>query len=144
VSVAGLEFVTDLAAPPSRVFAALTEARHLERWFCDRAESDPREGGDLTLEWTGPRASAEPFRGHWIECAAPTRCSYQGGHSGYPDGNAGTVTFDLAADSGGTRLTTRHEFPDPPEYEPIAARYRDAWPRALDRLATYLAPNPAR
>lgn len=144
MSGAGLEFVTALAAPPSRVFAALTEARHLERWFCDRAASDPRAGGDLALEWTGPHASGEPFRGHWIECDPPARCSYQGGHSGYPDGDAGTVTFDLVPGSAGTRLTTRHVFPDRPGYQPIVDRYRDAWPRALARLAEYLTPEPMR
>jgi uncharacterized protein YndB with AHSA1/START domain len=139
-----LEFVTELAAPQSRVFASLTEARHLERWFCDRATSDPQDGGALMLAWTGPHASAEPFRGRWIAWDPPRRCGYQGGHSGYPDGDAGTVVFALEPHGPGTRLTTQHRFPEHPDFAPIRDRYRDAWPRALGRLTAYLTPEPPR
>ena len=34
------------------VFKALTDSKELARWFCDRALSDPREGGELTAHWT--------------------------------------------------------------------------------------------
>jgi uncharacterized protein YndB with AHSA1/START domain len=40
-----------IQAPPPVVFAALTDARDLARWFCDRASSDPREGGELNAYW---------------------------------------------------------------------------------------------
>ena len=34
------------------VFRALTDSKELARWFCDRALSDPREGGELIAHWT--------------------------------------------------------------------------------------------
>lgn len=40
-----------IKASPEIIFKALTEARDLVRWFCDRATSDPREGGELTAYW---------------------------------------------------------------------------------------------
>jgi len=40
-----------IQAPPAPVFRALTEAKDLARWFCDRAASDPRAGGELTVCW---------------------------------------------------------------------------------------------
>jgi uncharacterized protein YndB with AHSA1/START domain len=40
-----------IKASPEIIFQALTEARDLVRWFCDRATSDPREGGELTAYW---------------------------------------------------------------------------------------------
>jgi len=40
-----------IQAPPDVVFSALTDARDLIRWFCDRASSDAREGGELTAFW---------------------------------------------------------------------------------------------
>jgi uncharacterized protein YndB with AHSA1/START domain len=40
-----------IKASPSVIFQALTDARELVRWFCDRATSDPREGGELTAYW---------------------------------------------------------------------------------------------
>ena len=40
-----------IEAPPAIVFQALTEARDLIRWFCDRATSEPRVGGELKAYW---------------------------------------------------------------------------------------------
>jgi uncharacterized protein YndB with AHSA1/START domain len=133
-----LAFHTELVAAPERVFAALTEARHIERWFCDAAVSVPRPGGALSFAWRRPGSSLEPYVGRWETFDPPCACTYSGGHSGYPDGDAGVIAYSLAPLGSGTRLTTLHTLPDRPEYEPIAARYRDAWPRALARLAAYL------
>ena len=136
-----LVFTTDLPAPPGRVFAALTEARHLAHWFCDRATSEPGIGGELSLGWERPGATAETFTGRWEEFAPDRACAYAGGHASYPGGSAGRVLFALEPAGAGTRLLTRHVLPDRPEFDAIAARYREAWPRALARLAAYLAPG---
>lgn len=137
-----LEFRTELPAPPASVFAALTEAQHLSRWFCDEAESDPAGGGRLTLRWTRPGASPQPFEGRWVVFQPPRSCAFDGGHAGYPDGYAGRCGFELAAHGDGTVLITRHRLPAQAEYEPIAEVYRGAWPRALARLVAYLTPGP--
>jgi uncharacterized protein YndB with AHSA1/START domain len=137
-----LEFRTEFAAPPARVFAALTEADLLAHWLCDAAESEPLVGGRVTLRWSGPEASPQPFEGHWVVFQRPFSCAFDGGHAGYPDGHAGRVGFELAAGGAGTVLITRHRMPQRPDYEPIAERYRAAWPRALARLSALLAPAP--
>jgi uncharacterized protein YndB with AHSA1/START domain len=134
-----LEFRTELGAPPEHVFAALTEGPRLARWFCDEAESTPSAGGRLTLRWNRPGASAQAFEGRWVVFEKPMSCAYDGGHSGYPDGYAGRVGFELAAGGPGTVLITRHRLPQRLDYEPIAESYRGAWPRALARLGGYLA-----
>ncbi|HYM80272.1 MAG TPA: SRPBCC family protein [Candidatus Limnocylindria bacterium] len=133
-----LEFRTELAAPPERVFAALTEAGLLERWFCDAAETHATNGGRLLLRWTGEAATL-PFEARWVVFEPPNACAYEGGHAGYPDGYAGRVGFELAPRPGGTTLVTRHRLPARPDYEPFAASYRAAWPRALARLTDCLA-----
>lgn len=133
-----LEFRTEIGALPERVFAALTEGTHLARWFCDQAESVPAAGGRLTLHWNRPGASAQPFEGRWVVYQKPMSCAYEGGHSGYPDGYAGRAGFELAPFGAGAVLITRHRLPARPDYEPIAAVYRAAWPRALARLVEYL------
>jgi uncharacterized protein YndB with AHSA1/START domain len=91
-----LEFRTELAAPIERVFAALTEGEHLVRWFCDQAESLPAPGGRLTARWTRPESTPEPFEARWVVFQPPSSCAYEGGHSGYPDGYAGRIGFELA------------------------------------------------
>jgi uncharacterized protein YndB with AHSA1/START domain len=40
-----------IAASPAIVFEALTNATDLARWFCDRASSNPQEGGELIASW---------------------------------------------------------------------------------------------
>lgn len=36
---------------PAKLYKALTNAKELTRWFCDRAESDPHEGGTVVNVW---------------------------------------------------------------------------------------------
>jgi uncharacterized protein YndB with AHSA1/START domain len=38
-------------APPAIVYQALTGAKDLTRWFCDRASSEPHVGGELKAYW---------------------------------------------------------------------------------------------
>ena len=136
-----LEFDADLGAPPGRAFAAITEGRHLERWFCDACESEPEEGGRLTMRWHRPGSSSMPYEATWIEFEPPERCSCRGGHEGYPNRDAGLIEFSLAPRGEGSRLHVRHVMPGGPAYESFEAAYRGAWPRALARLARYLQPT---
>ena len=41
-----------IQASPAIIYKALTDAKDLSRWFCDRASSDPHAGGELTAHWT--------------------------------------------------------------------------------------------
>ena len=143
MSDAELEFAITLQAPAERVFAAITDARHLERWFCGTCESEPRPGGKLVMRWTGAKGSGLPFEARWTEWAPPSRVAFRGGHVGYPNGDAGKVTFTLAAEDVGTRLDVTHEFPASDAYARLRGEWTSAWPRALARLATYLEPARA-
>jgi uncharacterized protein YndB with AHSA1/START domain len=133
-----LEFRTELAAPPERVFAALTEAPRLARWLCDQAESQSSEGGRLTLRWTGEHASPEPFTGRWLVLRRPSSAAFEGGNPEHPDGYAGRIGFEVSPRSSGSVLITRHRMPARPDYGPVAAAYAEAWPRALARLSAMM------
>src|SRR5262245_4681998 len=134
-----LEFRTAIAASPARVFAALTTGDGLARWFCARAESEPLAGGRLVMSWSRPGGSRLPFEGQWVEVHPPVGAAFEGGNADYPGGYAGRVEFELTGEDGGTVLVTRHLLPGRAEYEPIAERYRGAWPRALARLVESLS-----
>ena len=135
-----LEFRTVLPAPPERVFAALTNAEHLARWFCDEAESEARVGGRLVLRWRREGSSEQPFTAEWVAFDPPNSCAFAGGQPEHPDGYTGRVDWALAPTALGTLLVTRHRMPPRVEYAPVAQLYAGAWPRALDRLVAYLTP----
>jgi uncharacterized protein YndB with AHSA1/START domain len=40
-----------IQADPAVIFRALTESKDLAQWFCDRASSEPRIGGELKAFW---------------------------------------------------------------------------------------------
>lgn len=138
-----LSFEVPLAAPPARVFAAVTESRHLERWFCDACESEPEDGGRLTMRWHRRHRQVWPYQATWTEFEAPARCACRGGHDGYPNRDAGDITFTVRPLAAGAVLEVRHTLPDEPAYEPFARSFRDDWPRALKRLSEYLQPQGA-
>ena len=135
-----LEFDVNLVAPTERVFAAITEGRHLERWFCDACESEPHEDGRLTMRWHRSGSTAWPYEATWTAFEPPRRCACRGGHQGYPNRDAGLIEFTVEGASPEARLRVRHTLPGGPEYGAIADDYRSAWPRALARLRAYLQP----
>ena len=102
-----IERETTIAAPPERVWALLTEAEHVGRWFGDAgAEIDLRPGGALVVRWAEHGTSHArvvavephtrfsyrwaPIREHWGEEPA--------------EGTATLVEFTLEAQEDGTRL----------------------------------------
>lgn len=138
-----LEFDAEFAAPPERVFNAITEGRHLGRWFCDFCESETHEDGRLTMRWRQTYSSPWPYEARWTEFQPPVRAVCRGGHQGYPNRDAGTITFEVAPAGSGTKLHVKHEMGPPDLYSTFAKAYGDAWPRALKRLSNYLAPKLA-
>ena len=136
-----LQYETHLEAPPARVFAALTEGRHLAEWFCDEAETQAEPRGRIVMQWHRPGPMSPPYQGQWVEFDPPRVCAYAGGHEGYPDRGAGRVKYTLEPEGDGTRLITQHSLPAGPEYDRFVELYRDVWPRALARLIGYLSPE---
>lgn len=138
VSPSPLEFEATFPVPAEDVFAALTDAARLQRWFCDQCENEPRVNGRLVMRWTRAGSSSEPFEARWVEFSPPARAAFQGGHVGYPGGNAGTVWYALESSGNGTRLRITHTLPALAGYEAVLEAWRGAWPRALERLARHL------
>jgi uncharacterized protein YndB with AHSA1/START domain len=107
VSADQIERETVIAAPVDRVWALLTEAEHLGRWFGDAgAEIDLRPGGAMSLSWE----KYGVVRGRVVDVEAPRRFSYRWAvlreqfDSEPIDGNSTLVEFTLEAEGEGTRL----------------------------------------
>jgi uncharacterized protein YndB with AHSA1/START domain len=102
-----IERETVIQAPVERVWAVITEAEHLGRWFGDAgAEIDLRPGGALALRWAEHGTS----RGEVVAVEPPSRFSFRWAPFSDPpgdqpaEGNSTLVEFTLRAEGDGTRL----------------------------------------
>jgi uncharacterized protein YndB with AHSA1/START domain len=102
-----IERETLIAAPVERVWALLTEAEHVGRWFCDDgAEIDLKPGGEMVMRW----AEHGVGRARIVDLDPPRRFSYRWAaireHWGEEpdDANSTLVEFTLDRDGDGTRL----------------------------------------
>ena len=102
-----IERETVIAAPVERVWALLTEAEHLGRWFGDTgAEIDLRPGGAFSLSWE----QHGTVRGRVVDVEPNQRFSYRWitigdrEHAEPVEGNSTLVEFTLHAEGDGTRL----------------------------------------
>jgi uncharacterized protein YndB with AHSA1/START domain len=135
---AELHLHRDLAAPPSRVWRALTDPAALAAWFwperlAPTAEADPVEGGRYRI--SSPPAGMA-VEGRYLELDAPSRlvCTWSW------EGEAGEtlVTVELAPAGDGTRLDLAHEgFAD----ERARDDHVQGWTDCLSRLPAWLASD---
>jgi uncharacterized protein YndB with AHSA1/START domain len=142
-----IERETTIAASPERVWAVLTEAEHVGRWFGDAgAEIDLRPGGAMAVRW----AEYGVARMQIVDVEPPRRFSYRWApmreHWGEEpaEGTATLVEFTLDAEGDGTRLRvveSGFEALDATD-EQRSRSYGDnteGWERQLDSVRDYAA-----
>ena len=129
-----------IAAPPSTVFAFLTDQEKLLRWIGTEATLEPHPGG-LYLVNVGDKAVA---RGKFVEVVPVHRLAYSFGwddRETMPPGS-GLIEIDLIDQAGGTLLRMTHSgLPDAAACESHAK----GWAHYLGRLAEAAAggdPGP--
>ena len=117
-----ITFTRDFAAPPDRVWQALTSASSLSSWLAPRAEIDARLGGAVRLVFD----DANTVSGTITEFEPPHTL----GHSWMFDDVASTVRYTLEPTAGGTRLTLVHR--GLPEH--MSRGYTPGWHAYVVRL----------
>ncbi|MDB5805965.1 MAG: hypothetical protein JWN73_3287 [Betaproteobacteria bacterium] len=135
----------EIAAPPERVFAALTTPEQLLQWWGDGTsyrstgwEVDLRPGGAWRAEGKSVDGNAYEVGGRFIE-VDPPRKLVQTWKPSWFTGEETRLTYRLEAIEGGTRLTVRHEgfagFPD------ACRDHTSGWEKVLGWVASYAAPQ---
>jgi uncharacterized protein YndB with AHSA1/START domain len=139
----------EIAAPPERVFRALTTEELTKWWGADEVYRttaftlDPRPGGRWRTDGVGADGTGFHVEGEVLEFEPPRRL-VQTWKPSWAEGSvpATTLTFSLEPVDGGTRLTLRHTgFLGHPE---LCDGHSQGWERVLDWLSAYLSPSTPR
>jgi uncharacterized protein YndB with AHSA1/START domain len=125
-------------APPERVWAIVTEAEHLARWFSDEAEIDLRPGGAMRLTWH--RHGSYAARVETVE--APRTFAFRWLRREPGVAGSTLVVMTLTPEGAGTRLqVVESGFADLPWPDDERARHADenrvGWGVELDELRAY-------
>ncbi len=127
----------ELAAPPERVFAALTTPAQIARWIGPRGVAasnvavDLRVGGEFSFDLDFGEAVIT-MRGRYEAVDPPSRLVHTWGVAGAGDDSR--VTIELAAAGAGTELRLTHAGLQPDEF----AQNRAGWDEFFDQLDEYL------
>jgi uncharacterized protein YndB with AHSA1/START domain len=137
-----LELTCTLAAPPERVFHALTHPEELVKWWgpagftTPESEMDPRVGGSYRLGMQPPDGELFHLAGEYLEVAPPTRLAYSfRWEEPDPDDRETVVELTLEALEDRTQLSLWHgAFAT----EARLALHQSGWADSLQRLSDLL------
>ena len=133
----------EIAAPPERVFRALTDPEELIRWWgspdtyrTEEWTADLRVGGHWRARGHG--ADGRPFsvQGEFLKIDPP-RQLVQTWAPDWEGGFVTTITYRLEPLTGGTRLTLRHEGFG--EHREACQSHAQGWERVLGWLNAYVS-----
>jgi uncharacterized protein YndB with AHSA1/START domain len=95
-----------IKASADTVYKALTEAKQLAHWFCDKASCDAREGGELAARWRTGKV-AQKGRARFTRLAPGSSLELlwfdDGGGSQEKNSNH-TLSYEIRSKSGMTEL----------------------------------------
>ncbi|NUR49688.1 MAG: SRPBCC family protein [Hamadaea sp.] len=124
-----LAFVRDLAHPPARVWAALTDPAQLGEWAPFRAERDLGEPGPTTLTMIDGELAVE-LPATVLRAEPPSLLEYAWGED--------LLRWELTPTPAGTRLTLRHTVAGTDDLPRAAA----GWHLCLDVAERLLDGDP--
>jgi uncharacterized protein YndB with AHSA1/START domain len=142
-----IEKVVVLAAPPSRVWRALTDHQEFGSWFRVSLDQPFAAGGHSTGRMTYPGFEGWPWRAR-IEVMEPERTfAFRWPHDpveaiDYDTDPTTLVEFHLKPEGSGTRLTIRESafeaLPDPRRLEALRDN-RSGWDAQAANIAAHVA-----
>jgi len=132
----------NLAAPPERVWKALTDPAELRVWFAEHAEVDPRPGG--AYRFWGRHTHGTPSEAEARQTLTAFEPERRLAFTWRLHGQESEVALEIAAadpekQPDGTRLEIRHEFAEAPAIGRAAELLNDLWRLACGNLAAHLA-----
>jgi uncharacterized protein YndB with AHSA1/START domain len=137
----------DIAAPPERVWRALTSAPELSAWFQVEIEGEIAAGNEVWMTSVHQQHTGQRFLVRFVEMTPPIRCVWEW-HPGEVDSKIDyateprtTVTFTLERTPNGTRLSVAETGFDAISLARRAKVYQDnsqGWTEVLVWLKSYV------
>lgn len=131
-------YTQTLAAPPPRVFAALTDAAQLRLWFAEHAVIEPHVGG--AYRFWGRHTYGAPSREEATQSITALEPDTALGFTWHLENRDSDVRITLTPDSesDGTKLTVRHRFAEAPAIGRAREMVDDLWRLHCGNLAAHL------
>jgi uncharacterized protein YndB with AHSA1/START domain len=134
-----------IAAPPERVFAAISDPRQLMKWWGQNDmyrhtnwTGDIRPGGTWRSEGKGVEGHSYYVTGEYLEVEPPKLLVYSWVAS-FSNHAKTFVRWELKPSAGGTQVTVRHSgFAGAPDE---AKKYSGGWPRVLGWMQAFVERN---
>lgn len=132
-----------IPAAPETVYRAITTPELFARWMGPTGSTtqvdvmDAVVGGAIAFTVTLPGGERSTLRGVYRALDPPRRIVHTWGE-GSEAADVSTVTYELTADDGGTKLVLTHVGVPPEDLE----RVDGGWGHVLDNLTTLLAQTP--
>ncbi|WP_431284093.1 SRPBCC family protein [Humitalea sp. 24SJ18S-53] len=143
--IPSVTLVRRLRAPPSRVFAAWTDAATLATWFgphhtrAEEAEVDAQPGGHFRVALREDNGARHEVAGTYTEVTPDTALVFTWAWTNAPERQS-RVTIRLRAVPEGTELTLVHDrFAD----ADTATRHVRGWTESFERLVALFEGTPA-
>jgi uncharacterized protein YndB with AHSA1/START domain len=132
----------EIAAPPERVFQAITDPMQLRNWWSkegfskmDFWEWKPAKGAKYSARWDGAKGEVFSLRGEIVEFDPPRLLTYTWEPS-WSKQPTSLVRWELRAAGGGTHVRVTHSglggYPD------AIKDYRSGWPDAVAGLKAFV------
>lgn len=128
---------TFIAASPEKVFAVITSAKEWDAFFTTGMQLEPKAGGVCNFAWKdwGPDSYTLTAPGSVLEVIQDRRFVFQWGK----EGEETRITFDLAAEFGGTVLTLTEEvYMDTPNRRAMSLECATGWGEAATLMKFYI------
>lgn len=132
----GVDMSIFVAAPPERVYAALTDPAKMDRWVSTKAKVEPRAGGEYTFGWmikdsSGGETPCGPQR--FVELVPNRLIVHDWSHRNEP---RTIVRWELTPEGAGTRVRLTHNVA---ASEPMRGGYVGGWTSYLVELSEFAA-----
>ena len=126
-----------IQASPAVIYRALTEAKELARWFCDRASSEPRVGGELKARWNAAaREGRAVFTQIIPNSLVELRWEDEGPEAPQSPGARHVLSYSIVLRRRGSEVLLRDEDYPPPDPESVAIM-EEGWNSVLFQLKEY-------